>query len=342
MYMLTIEKPPEGAPIRLPQDGIAEVYRDRLGQFGGPVAEQRDLIVDDDAVVYRPVENVLVPPPWFSGRVVLIGDAAHATSPHCGQGAAQAIEDGLVLTEELQRQETVQAALEAFMARRYDRCKMIVEGSEAIGAWEQDHSLPIDPVQTRDTVTMAAMAPILSWAVGTFDAGAGAFPGIVVDEARVHEVTAVAPTVRALLDRSDEALPHLQQAASRDGGLALDELEVLAPIEPRQILQAGADAASTCSTSSSPSGARKGSTRRRRSRRGGGSWTRGSSAASRTSSSAPSARSAALRRRAHAAARATARTGSSSLCGASARAAPSRATRSRTTSRHATSSTART
>ena len=65
-----------------------------------------------------------------------------------------------MLTEELQRQETVQAALEAYMERRYDRCRMIVEGSEAIGAWEQDHSLPIDPVQTRNTVTMAAMAPI--------------------------------------------------------------------------------------------------------------------------------------------------------------------------------------
>ena len=53
--------------------------------------------MDDDAVVYRPVENVLVPPPWHRGRMVLIGDAAHATSPHCGQGAAQAIEDGIVL-----------------------------------------------------------------------------------------------------------------------------------------------------------------------------------------------------------------------------------------------------
>jgi 2-polyprenyl-6-methoxyphenol hydroxylase-like FAD-dependent oxidoreductase len=160
MYMLTIEKPPEGAPTRLPQEGIADVYRERLVQFGGPVAEHRELIVDDDAVVYRPVENVLVPAPWFRGRVVLIGDAAHATTPHCGQGAAQAIEDGIVLTEELQRHETVRAALEAYMARRFDRCKMIVEGSEAIGAWEQDHSLPINPVETRNAVTMAAMAPI--------------------------------------------------------------------------------------------------------------------------------------------------------------------------------------
>ena len=160
MYMLTIEKPPDGAPIKLPREGIAAVYRERLAQFGGMVGEQRELVVDDDAVVYRPVENVLMPPPWHRGRVLLIGDAAHGTSPHCGQGAAQAIEDGIVLAQELGTRDTLAEALESFMKRRYERCKFVVEGSEAIGRWEQDHSLPIDPSQMRMDVTMAAMAPI--------------------------------------------------------------------------------------------------------------------------------------------------------------------------------------
>lgn len=160
MYILTIEKPPEGTSLRVPHEGIAAVYRDRLDQFGGSVAEHRHLIVDDDAVVYRPVENVLVPPPWYRGRTVLIGDAAHATSPHCGQGAAQAIEDAIVLTQELSREQPLEAALEAFTGRRYERCKMIVEGSETIGRWEQDHSLPVNPDEVRHGVTMAAMAPI--------------------------------------------------------------------------------------------------------------------------------------------------------------------------------------
>ena len=160
MYMLTIEKPPEGAPLRLAREGMAALYRERLAQFGGAVAAHRELIVDDDAVVYRPVENVLVPPPWYRGRVVLIGDAAHATSPHCGQGAAQAIEDALVLREELGTDRPLVEALEAFTRRRFERCKVIVEGSEAIGRWEQDHSLPLDPSQVRQEVIMAAMAPL--------------------------------------------------------------------------------------------------------------------------------------------------------------------------------------
>jgi 2-polyprenyl-6-methoxyphenol hydroxylase-like FAD-dependent oxidoreductase len=160
MYMLTIEKPPEGQPLKLPTKGLAAVYRERLRQFGGLVAEHRELVVDDEAVVYRPVENVLVEPPWYRGRVVLIGDSAHATSPHCGQGAAQAIEDGIVLAEELTGDHSLDDALATYMARRYDRCKMIVEGSEMIGRWELDHSLPVNPTELRTEVTMAAMAPI--------------------------------------------------------------------------------------------------------------------------------------------------------------------------------------
>jgi 2-polyprenyl-6-methoxyphenol hydroxylase-like FAD-dependent oxidoreductase len=160
MYMLTIEKPPEGAPLRLAREGLAATYRERLAGFGGPVAEMRELVVDDDAVVYRPVENVVVPAPWYRDNVVLIGDAAHATSPHCGQGAAQAIEDALVLTQELTARDDLSAALDAFVGRRFERCRFIVEGSEAIGAWEMDHSLPIDPNAKRQEVVMAAMAPL--------------------------------------------------------------------------------------------------------------------------------------------------------------------------------------
>ena len=84
-------------------------------------------------------------------RIVLIGDAAHATSPHCGQGAAQAIEDALVLTRgaAAARRSPPPRSTRSWSAA-YERCRFIVEGSEAIGAWEMDHSLPIDPNAKRD------------------------------------------------------------------------------------------------------------------------------------------------------------------------------------------------
>ena len=159
MYMLTIEKPPEGQ-IRLPREGLAAIYRERLAGFGGPVAEHRELVVDDDAVVYRPVENLIVPPPWHRGRVVLIGDAAHADLAARRPGRRPGDRGWPGVREELAREQTLAEALDAYVDRRYERCRRIVEGSEAIGAWEQDHSLPIDPSQLRMEVTMAAMAPI--------------------------------------------------------------------------------------------------------------------------------------------------------------------------------------
>lgn len=160
MYILTIETPISDWRGAIEREGAAAVYRRRLAPFAGPVAQARELIVDDDAIVLRPIENIILPAPWHRGRVVLIGDAAHGATPHCGQGAAQAIEDGIVLVQELSKDVPVADALEAFTARRYERCRAIVEGSERVGQWEQDHSLPIDPDGTRNAVIMTASAPI--------------------------------------------------------------------------------------------------------------------------------------------------------------------------------------
>ena len=142
MYVLLIENVAE-ENISVPADGLAATMRERLSEFGGPVAEVRDTYITDDAeVVYRPVESLLVAAPWYRGRVVIIGDAAHATSPHVGQGAAMAIEDAIVLTEETTSDKSLDDALASFMARRFDRCKLIWSISRQIGQWELDHTPP--------------------------------------------------------------------------------------------------------------------------------------------------------------------------------------------------------
>ena len=122
------------------------VMRERLEPFAADrVAEQRELITDATKVVYRPVENIIMPSPWHRGRVLLIGDAAHGTSPHAGQGAAQAIEDGVVLAEEIASGKSAAAVLDAFMARRYERCKQVVELSAAVGEWSRTPTPPSTP-----------------------------------------------------------------------------------------------------------------------------------------------------------------------------------------------------
>jgi 2-polyprenyl-6-methoxyphenol hydroxylase-like FAD-dependent oxidoreductase len=103
---------------------------------------------------------LLVPSPWYRGRVVLIGDAAHATSPHVGQGAAMAIEDAVVLTEEVTPAGDPTAALDRFMERRFARCRRIWEISRQLGTWEIEHRHDADFVGlTMESVELTA-API--------------------------------------------------------------------------------------------------------------------------------------------------------------------------------------
>jgi 2-polyprenyl-6-methoxyphenol hydroxylase-like FAD-dependent oxidoreductase len=67
------------------------------------------------------------------GRLVLIGDAAHATTPNMGQGACQAIEDAVVLADELQKGGSLADAAKRFEARRLTRTHWVVNQSFRIG-----------------------------------------------------------------------------------------------------------------------------------------------------------------------------------------------------------------
>ena len=123
---------PEPAGLRMPQQGIAAAMRARTAGLADRLVAMFEQVVDDEQVVYRPLETILVEGPWHKGRVVLLGDCVHATTPHLGQGAGMAIEDAIVLAEELQRADTPQAAFIAYRERRFERCRFIVETSLAV------------------------------------------------------------------------------------------------------------------------------------------------------------------------------------------------------------------
>ena len=59
----------------------------------------REHVTDPAKVDYRPMNAFLLPPPWHRGRAMVIGDAAHTTTPHLATGAGIAIEDAVVLAE---------------------------------------------------------------------------------------------------------------------------------------------------------------------------------------------------------------------------------------------------
>jgi FAD-dependent urate hydroxylase len=88
--------------------------------FAEPVSSLINSVPNRSLVHCSTIEEVALDS-WTRGSVVLIGDAAHATSPNMAEGAAMALEDALVLVECLRGLETIPAAMSAFEARRRPR-----------------------------------------------------------------------------------------------------------------------------------------------------------------------------------------------------------------------------
>jgi 2-polyprenyl-6-methoxyphenol hydroxylase-like FAD-dependent oxidoreductase len=126
-----------------PPQMLAEL-RAQLDDFGGDVMSfVREHVTDPQLIDYRPMNAFLLPPPWHRGRVVVIGDAAHTTTPHLATGAGIAIEDAVVLAELLATDLPVAALLDQFMTRRFERCRLVVETAVKLGEMEKDTSIPI-------------------------------------------------------------------------------------------------------------------------------------------------------------------------------------------------------
>ena len=135
MYMFLVST--EGENPVVAEDNLVSTLRGYMAEYPVKMAQDAMAQVTDAKLVnYRPLEALRLAAPWYKNRVVIIGDAAHATIPQLGSGAALAIEDAVVLVDELQKQAELSVALESFMKRRYDRCMMVVNASETLGEWE--------------------------------------------------------------------------------------------------------------------------------------------------------------------------------------------------------------
>jgi 2-polyprenyl-6-methoxyphenol hydroxylase-like FAD-dependent oxidoreductase len=110
--------------------------RELLAGYEGAVGALRELVTDEVAVSFRRLETLLVARDWFRGHVLLIGDAAHACAPHLGQGAGMAIEDAVVLAEEMGQAQPVGQALVRFMDRRRERVEFVWRASQQLALAE--------------------------------------------------------------------------------------------------------------------------------------------------------------------------------------------------------------
>jgi 2-polyprenyl-6-methoxyphenol hydroxylase-like FAD-dependent oxidoreductase len=130
MYMvLTVAE--EGRPRYDPAE-MPRIMYDRaraLMQDSDFMADSIEHVRQSTGVAYTPYSVVWVPYPWFRGRVMIMGDAAHTMTPYLGSGAAMSIEDGVVLAQELAKDKSLLDAQLMYMARRLPRARAVHERS---------------------------------------------------------------------------------------------------------------------------------------------------------------------------------------------------------------------
>ncbi len=137
------------------------LLRGLLEDFAAPTLRAIRAQIDERSqIVFRPLEQLLMPRPWSRGRVVLIGDTVHATTPHLASGACIGIEDALVLADELARGGAMPEALAAFEARRWERCRMVVDNSARLGEIEVHGGDKEEHAQLMRQSLMALAQPI--------------------------------------------------------------------------------------------------------------------------------------------------------------------------------------
>ena len=158
MYLFLLQHVPDNP--RIPEERFPALLGDQLRDFGGALGAIRDGLGPSSRINYRPLEKLLLPPPWHRGRAVLIGDAAHATTPHLASGAGLAAEDALVLADLLSSDLPVDDALKQFTARRYDRCRMVVENSVRLGELEMARVAGEEQAALQRSSMLALNAPI--------------------------------------------------------------------------------------------------------------------------------------------------------------------------------------
>ena len=95
---------------------------------------------------------------WSRGRVVLLGDAAHPTTPFLAQGAGMALEDAVFLARALEGR-GVEDALEAFEAARKPRASRLQAAAARTGGRFHSRSLPERLAKAGAIAALGALAP---------------------------------------------------------------------------------------------------------------------------------------------------------------------------------------
>ncbi|MFI0350717.1 FAD-dependent monooxygenase [Actinomadura sp. 9N407] len=149
-------------------DGEWTEVRRRFGHWADPIPALLDAVAED-GVLRHDIHDLPPLPGFVSGRVALLGDAAHAMTPTLGQGAAQALEDAVVLASCLGRTPDIGSALAGYDRLRRARTQRLVRRSArlgAVGQWAWPPAAMARDLAARlapNSANLRAMAPVLDW-----------------------------------------------------------------------------------------------------------------------------------------------------------------------------------
>jgi 2-polyprenyl-6-methoxyphenol hydroxylase-like FAD-dependent oxidoreductase len=157
-YVASGAESPEGH--RVEQAEARQMLRAVLERFPAPTPTAlREKLTDDQSILVHPFEWILVPSPWHRGRLTVIGDAAHATTALLSSGGGMALEDAMVLAQELAQATTVESALDGFMRRRFERVRVVVEASVKLLEMQRAGESQMAMGMLRTQATLALIEP---------------------------------------------------------------------------------------------------------------------------------------------------------------------------------------
>jgi 2-polyprenyl-6-methoxyphenol hydroxylase-like FAD-dependent oxidoreductase len=135
MYLYYTDKRPEKE--RVDEKDFYTILSGFLEEFNAPLMLKIKEALNENCLLnYRPLEGMLMPRDWFNNRILLMGDAVHATTPHLASGAGMGFEDAVVLAAEFEKGGELQEVLSRYQNRRWERCRMIVQNSLRLGQIE--------------------------------------------------------------------------------------------------------------------------------------------------------------------------------------------------------------
>jgi 2-polyprenyl-6-methoxyphenol hydroxylase-like FAD-dependent oxidoreductase len=137
--------------------GIKELLT-HFGKFHAPIPEILEH-TEDRQLIWNDIIDVKPLKKFAFGRIVLMGDAAHATTPNMGQGACLAIEDAVILANTIEDSHSVENAFRVFEKKRIQRTTTIVNGSWRLGRvaqWENPFLMKLRDTLLRLTPSSVA------------------------------------------------------------------------------------------------------------------------------------------------------------------------------------------